>query len=360
MRPNRRHDRLTDHERGRLGNVTPEDPRAEGAITWRLAVPRAWGAGLDPAWVPQRGGDGWRRVFDQEDAAGGLFLDPRVLTMPWKDLALAATQMAFCAFFYRVQLRASEESARCCAHAQEHLPFLQAAVPEAVPTRTEPKGAWRVRALVEGYAVTVAEHPSADLAEGEAAARRCGDAELACWAEPIDAPTSDEREQRPPPDLGWRPTHLPPRRVRTFAVEDALRNLLAAASSQHLGPDVVTSQMLGTLGAAAWVTTRQYRAELAALWAQLERCPAADEHEDAADVAMAKLKGMPDGPGPGRWRHVELVDLEGRGLTAIELSDHDGLAAASASVAAARSVDNDTLRWAEPVRAGARPFLVTA
>jgi len=300
-------------------------------------------------------------VFDQEDMSGRLFLDPGVLAMPWKVLASAATQMASCPFFYRVQLRASEESARCCQRADGHLAALARAVPEHVPTRTEPPGGWRVRALADGWPATLAEHPSADLAEGEAAARRCGDDQLACWAEPVGTPSRYASEHRPPPpDVGWQPAQLPQRRLRVFAVEDAARSLLAAAASHHLGPDVVTAEMLATLGARAWVMVRQYRAELAALWTEMERCPAADDHEDAADVSMARLKGLPDGPGPGRWRHVQMIDLAGRGPTAIELSDHDGLAAAAASVAAARAVDNDTLRWAEPVRAGERPFVVTA
>ncbi len=340
------------------GSGTAPEPRG-GPITFRLAVPRAWGASLDPNWLPKRGSEGWRRLFAQEDQSGRLFLDARLQTMPWKDLALAATQMAFCPFFYRLQLRASEEAAHICEQADHHLEALERAVPEQVPTRTEPPGAWRVRALVEDWPVTLVEHPSADRAEGEAATRRCGDAELACWAEPVNAPLEEERSRPPPLDLGWRPSHLPARRQQVFAVEDAARNLLAAASGQYLGPDVVTTTMLATLGAAAWVMVRQYRAELSALWTQLERCPAADEHEGAADGAMERLKGLPDGPGPGRWRHVELADLEGRGLTAIELSDHDGLASAAASVAAARAVDHRTPRWAEPVRAGARPFLVS-
>lgn len=347
----------------RLGDVTSDAsafPKAGGRITWRLEVPTGWAAGLDPAWLPRSSGESWRRVFDQEDISGRVFLDPAVRALPWKDLATAATQMAFSPFFYRVQLRASEEAARCCEWTDEHLAALASAVPDEVPTRTEPPGAWRARALVDGRPVTLAEHPSADRAEGEAAARRCGDAELACWAEPTGVPAGDEGEHRRPHDVGWRPSQLPPRRLQAFAVEDAARSLLAAASQQHLGPDVLTAKMVATLGAAAWVMARQYRAELAALWSELERCPAADAHEGAAEMTMAQLTGMPDGPGPGRWRHVALAALDGRGPTPIELSDHDGIAAAAASVAAARAVDNDTVRWAEPVLAGPRPFVVTA
>lgn len=187
---------------------------------------------------------------------------------------------------------------------------------------------------------------------------RCGDADLACWAEPAGLLADDEGDGRPL-DVGWQPSHLPPRRLQAFAVEDAARSLLAAASGRHLGPDVLTAKMLATLGAATWVMARQYRAELAALWSALERCPAADAHEAGA-AAMARLHGAPDGPGPGRWRHVQLTELDDRGPTAIELSDHDGIAAAAASVAAARAVDNATLRWAEPVHAGPRPSVVTA
>lgn len=335
--------------------------RGRGAVTWRLAVPRAWSAGLDPEWLPRRGADGWRRVFQQEDTAGRVFLDRIALEMPWKDLARAAADLSLCTYFYRVQLRVSEAAAGSCGRADEHLVALAEAVPDQVPTRTEPPGAWRVRALAGGTLATLAEHDSADGAEGDAAARRSGDAGLACWAEPAHAPPPNEVEidDRPPLDLGWQPSHLPSRRIRVFAVEDAARSLLVAAADRHLGPDVVTSQMLATLGAAAWVMVRQYRAELAAIWTQLESCPSADDHEAAADVAMGQLQGRPDGPGPGRWRHVELADLEGRGLTAIELSDHDGLATAAASVAAARASDHEHVRWSEPVRAGSRPFLVT-
>lgn len=329
-------------------------------VTWRMEVPTAWGAGLDPSWVPERGGDIWRRVFAQEDSSGQLFLDRRVLDMPWKHLVTVTTQMAFIPFFYRVQLRASEESARNCERADEHLVGLERAVPDDVPTRTQPPGAWRTRALVDGVTVTLADRPSADLAEGEAAARRCGDADLACWAEPLHAALPEDIGPRPPSTLGWLPSHLPERRLRAFAVEDAAQSLLAAASGRHLGPDVLSSEMLATLGAAAWVMVRQYRAELAVIWSQLERCPDADDHEAAADRVMARLQGQPDGPGPGRWRHVELAGLEGRGPTAIELSDHDGFASAAASVAGARAFDQDTLRWAEPVKAGPRPFLVSA
>lgn len=329
-------------------------------ITWRLQVPTGWGAGLDPSWLPQRGGGAWRRVFAQEDRSGRLFLDRQVLAMPWKDLVAVATQMAFLPYFYRVQLRASEESARSCAWGDEHLAGLEQAVPDEVPTRTQPPGAWRARALVDGRPLTLVEHPSADLAEGEAAARRCGDTELACWAEPLGATPPEEIDHRSPRTVGWLPSHLPERRLRSFAVEDAAQSLLAAASDRSLGPDVLSPEMLATLGAAAWVMVRQYRAELAVIWSQLERCPAADDHEAAADRVMARLAGRPDGPGPGRWRHVELARLAQRGPTAIELSDHDGWASAAASVAAARAVDQDTLRWAEPVRAGSRPFVVSA
>jgi hypothetical protein len=136
------------------------------------------------------------------------------------------------------------------------------------------------------------------------------------------------------------------------AVEDAGRNLVAAASGRYVGPDVLSAEMLATLGAAAWTTIRQSRAELASLWNELERCSQERDHEAAADQAIGALSGQPDGPGPGRWRHVELVDVADRGCTAIELSDHDGLAAAAASVAAARVTDDTSLRWAEPVRAG--------
>ncbi|MBA2497673.1 MAG: hypothetical protein H0V33_11390, partial [Acidimicrobiia bacterium] len=89
-------------------------------------------------------------MFDQEDISGRVFLDVAVLAMPWKDLATAATQMAFSPFFYRVQLRASKEAARCCERVDEHLAALAQAVPDEVPTRTGAPGAWRVRALVEG------------------------------------------------------------------------------------------------------------------------------------------------------------------------------------------------------------------
>lgn len=327
-------------------------------MTWRLAVPRAWGAGYDPTWLPRRNGTKWRRVFDGEDSSGRMFLDRRVLNMPWKDLALAATQMAYCAFFYRVQLRASEEAARCCPRAEDHLGALESAVPHEVPTRTEPPGPWRVRALVDDRAVTLAEHPAADGAEGDAAIRRCGDPVLACWAEPSDSPMAPGDDVRHQQALGWQPSHLPLRRYRAVAVEDAGRNLVAAASGRYVGPDVLSAEMLATLGAAAWTTIRQYRAELASLWNELERCSQERDHEAAADQAIGALSGQPDGPGPGRWRHVELVDVADRGCTAIELSDHDGLAAAAASVAAARVTDDASLRWAEPVRAGPRPFLV--
>ncbi|CAN5707856.1 hypothetical protein BH24ACT2_BH24ACT2_13290 [soil metagenome] len=152
----------------------------------------------------------------------------------------------------------------------------------------------RVRALADGWPATLAEHPSADLAEGEAAARRCGDDQLACWAEPVSTPSPDASEHRPPPpDVGWQPAQ---RRLRVFAVEDAARSFLAAASSHHLGPDVVTAEMLATFGARAWVMVRQYRAELAALWTEMERCRAADDHEDAADVS--RPDDRPRRPGP--------------------------------------------------------------
>ncbi len=84
--------------------------------------------------------------------------------MPWKDLVTVATQVAFLPFFYRVQLRASEESARSCERADEHLMGLERTVTVDVSTRTEPPRAWRTRSLVDGRPVTLAEHPSADRA----------------------------------------------------------------------------------------------------------------------------------------------------------------------------------------------------
>lgn len=165
-------------------------------MTWRLVAPQAWGAGCDSTWLPRRNGAQWRRVFDGEASSGRMFLDRRTLSMPWKDLALAATQMAHCAFFYRVQLRASEEAARCCPRSDRHLTALELAVPYDVPTRTEPSGPWCVRALMDNRAFTLAEHLSADAAEVDAAIRRCGDPMLACRPRERGRP-GDRRPIRP-------------------------------------------------------------------------------------------------------------------------------------------------------------------
>jgi hypothetical protein len=146
-----------------------------------------------------------------------MFLDRRTLSMPWKDLALAATQMAHCAFFYRVQLRASEEAARCCPRSDRHLTALELAVPYDVPTRTEPSGPWCVRALIDNR--------------------------LSPW-----------------------PSTFRPTRPR-------------------LTPPSVA------------VATRCWRVD----------------HEKRPTRRSPAYQASPTAPDPGRWRHVELVDVEDRG-----------------------------------------------
>ena len=82
--------------------------------------------------------------------------------------------------------------------------------------------------------------------------------------------------------------------------------------------------------------------------AALEACPLATRHDADADTRLGAATD-PEAPDPRRWRYVVLVD----GRPTVH-SEHDGLTAAAASVAAQHGLDRDGTRWAEPVSAGER------
>lgn len=337
---------------GRAGQERPDGR----VVTWRLVVPPSWGTRGDPKWLPRNGGEGWRRLFASEDMAGQV-LREEGRSLPWKTLAECTALLAGVLPHYRVQLRIAEFEAAHCEHAEAHLAALAAGGAGAEPLRrTHPPGPWRLLTLGAGGSgsALVAGYPSVDGAEGDAAARRVGDAGLVYWAAPAfgAAPAAATTGSQ----AGWVPLIDGAVRRASFAAEDAVVALCASAAERATGPDTLDAGLLCLLGESAWRSIHEYRTLLAAAWDDIEACPHDPMHEErAAEAIFASTHPDADGPG-GPWRHVTLLD-RGNGPEGAEIATHAGYAGASAAVAAARATDEDAIHWAEPVAAGVRPPL---
>ncbi len=323
-------------------------------MTWRLVVPPSWGTRGDPAWLPTNGQEAWQKVFLTEDMAG-RFLRDHGGSLRWRTAAESCSLLASVLGPYRTQLRIAEEEAARCPRSSFHLAAL-AATSRGVepPSRSHPAGPWRVSAWEGGEVAMVAHHASVDGAEGDAVARRTGDATVVCWAEPDIGPV-------PPPSAarGWQPRVDRDLRYVSFAAEDAVASLCAGAADCATGPDVLTVDLLCLLGQAAWRSILEYRTLLAAIWTDLESCPHAEDHEAGAAAAMRSYTDEePHGP-EGPWRHVLLHD-RAHTLEPVEISVHQSRAGASASVAVERATDEVGIRWTEPVTVGPRRSLIEA
>jgi hypothetical protein len=136
-------------------------------------------------------------------------------------------------------------------------------------------------------------------------------------------------------------------------VEDAVAGLCRAASSGHVGPDVLTTSVLCGLGFTVWRMIREYRELFRAAWAELDECPHAADHNAAAQARLDGLPEIIEDKTPGVWRHVVLVST-GVEVVPAEVSVHRSRAEATASVAAHRATDEVTIRWSEPITAGKR------
>ncbi|MGH3754086.1 MAG: hypothetical protein ACRDRP_15595, partial [Pseudonocardiaceae bacterium] len=153
---------------------------------------------------------------------------------------------------------------------------------------------------------------------------------------------------RKPAAAGWTPAVDTALRLTAFAAEDSVATLCAAAATGHTGPDVLSSQLLCKLGLVTHRMILEYRTLFRAAWTDLDACGRSAAHDADAETRLTAMpKPAADGPG-GPWRHALLFD--GR---AVEMSVHAGRPAAAASVAAQRAVDERSIRWAEPVAAGA-------
>lgn len=321
-------------------------------VTWRLTVPPTWGGRGDRAWLPANHTEGWRRVFASEDFAAGV-LRQDGSQLPWRTAAEATSLLSSVLVHYRLQLQIAEEEAARCQHAGRHLAALEAASRGAEPpARTHPAGAWHVRALVGGAPVLLGSHPSVHGAEGEAAARRTGNASLACWAEPDTGPAPPAQEG---PGPGWEPRVDPEIRRVAFAVEDAVAALCAAAATGGTGPDVLDVDLLCLLGEVAHRSILEYRTLLAALWTEMDTCPHAQDHERRSERALAACTHPGDDGPAGAWRHLVLVGDSA--AQAVEFAVYRSQAAAGAAVAVARATDELGTYWAEPVMVGKRPTL---
>lgn len=309
-------------------------------VTWRLELLVGWGTRLDPMWLPSGDTEGWRRIFEGEDLAGRVFAAGGS-GLKWAGLAEVSAGLGSVLEQYRMQWRCAEEvAAGCPVDADAHLAAM--AVPPGVrpPRRTHPAGRWRVCGLVDATPATVAEYASVDLAEGAAVAHRTLAGTRVFWAEPVAAGPGAPGGGEP----GWLPRVDQDLRLTAFAAEDAVATLSSAATTGHTGPDVLSTELLCTLGLAAHHMIREYRTLFRAAWTHLEACVHAAAHDADADARLQAAPGRSDrGPG-GRWRHAALVD--GR---VHEVSRHHGQSGAAASVAAYRATDERTVRWSEPV-----------
>ncbi|MDN5861648.1 MAG: hypothetical protein L0H84_23855 [Pseudonocardia sp.] len=311
-------------------------------VTWRLEIPAGWGQRLDPAWLPSSGTASWQQVFAGEDAAAQVFAAGGG-GFAWKVLAQVAAQLCQVLDQYRRQWWSAESVARACPVAADaHVAAM--AVPRGLraPRRSGPGGPWRVCVLDEGMSATVAEWESVDLAEGATGAHRTPAADRPWWAEPVAAGPAPDRAAEP----GWLPFVDSELRLTAFAAEDAVADITSAAATVHLGPDVLDTRLLCTLGEATHHMIREYRTLFAAVWDDLEGCAQAQTHDADAEALMEAAPAVPDrGPG-GRWHHMLLID--GRAQV---VNRHVSRTAAAASVAASRATDGmagDVVRWSEP------------
>lgn len=305
-------------------------------VTWRLELLRGWGERLDPAWLPSGDTEGWRRIFETEDLAG-RFCAAGGGGLNWRNLAGAVHALTDVLEQYRLQWCAAEQvAAGCPVAAEAHIAAM--VVPDGLrpPRRMRPDGPWRLCAQLDGAVVGLGEFASADLAEGAAAAARCGGARL-CWAEPIsaraDAPPTGEIER-------WLPRVDTDLRLVAFAAEESVADLARAAATGHTGPDVITKKLLCRLGSAAHQFVKEYRTLLRDVWTDMEACAHATEHDAQAEVVLGELSADAV---EGQWQHLMLADGEVR-----TVSRYDGLPTTAASVAAYRAVDERTVRWAAP------------
>ncbi len=319
-------------------------------VTWRLELRSGWGERLDPTWLPSNGTEGWARVFQVEDLAGQVCAAGGA-GMRWAQMAQTAAHLSSVLEQYRLQWRIAEQVAGGCpVDADAHLAAMAVPAGMLPPRRMRPDGRWRLCAIDGDRSVVLGEHGSADLAEGAAVAARTGAADRAYWAEPVEA---EPVGARPEPADGtggrWAPRVDTGLRLVAFAAEESVATLCSAAATGHTGPDVLSKRLLCRLGLATHQMIKEYRTILRAAWVDLEACPRAEDHEADAEAAVGAVpEPSTDGPA-GRWRHAVLIDGATRAV-----SEHDGRAAASASVAAYRGVDERGVRWAEPV--AARPL----
>lgn len=310
-------------------------------VTWRLEIAGRWGGRLDPTWLPSGDTEAWRRIFETEDLAGRVFAAGGG-GLRWAQLAGAAASIASVLEQYRMQWRVAEQvSAACAVGAATHLDAMVAPPGLRPPRRTRPAGAWRVCTVTGDGPVGVSEHPGVDLAEGTVVAHRTLAADEVWWAEPVDSGA-----RAPGGTPGWVPRADPDLRLAAFAAEDSVATFCAAATTGHTGPDVLSTRTLSRLGLAAHRMILEYRTLLRGVWTDMDACPVSTAHDADAD-ALLKAAPDPTDHGPaGRWRHALLVDR-----TVHTVSAHDGLAAAAASVAAHRGIDEVGIRWAEPLAA---------
>lgn len=141
--------------------------------------------------------------------------------------------------------------------------------------------------------------------------------------------------------------------IVAFAVEDALATFCSAATTEHTGPDVLSSRLITELGLGAHRLILEYRTLLREVWTALESCPLATPHDEAADALLTAAPDTDDdGPG-GRWRHADLVDGAVRSV-----SDHRAPAAAAVAVAAYRASTGRASagpnRWRPAIRCARR------
>jgi hypothetical protein len=309
----------------------------DGTVTWRLELPLTWGGRWDPAWVPTGDPQSWRQIFAMEDRAGAVFAAGGG-DLTWKQLAVAVAQLSRVLEQYRMQLRAADEVAAACpVAAAGHVAALAVPADLAPPRCSGPPGPWRVRVLDGAVPAVVGTVEAMDLAEGSVAAARAAAPARVCWAEPVGA-----RGAMPQGAPGWLPGTDRELRLRAFGAEEAVAALCAAAATGHTGPDVVGTALLCQLGVAVHRMILEYRTLFRDVWTDLDACDRTAQHDaDATALLAADGDGDPDAR---RWRHVVLDD--GAVRTVSEYADRG---AATASVAAHRAVDDQGVRWAEPV-----------
>lgn len=104
------------------------------------------------------------------------------------------------------------------------------------------------------------------------------------WAEPVAA---GPREPGGAPR--WVPHADTDTQIVAFAVEDALATFCSAATTEHTGPDVLSSRLITELGLGAHRLILEYRTLLREVWTALESCPLATPHADLVDGAVRSV-----------------------------------------------------------------------